>query len=220
MVHIRSKQTHGYYTVTKVLAQASHTSDKTPESAFHVLEVSDNAWRNPSAARFHSDIDEESEMTPAYNHSRENWALYTNVHFIVQRMQCVLVLCNESHSHTLPNTTPLTPSDCIHTGSAVHSEIFSQILSIYWSGFWLNAFTHFKWSESILDPKRGFQENTFGGWKNLKINKYFTDLSATTDCTSTLCNKEFLCDKKKKSLAYQNIYWHSWWKWGEKNIKL
>lgn len=43
MAHIHAKQTHGYYTVTKVLAQASHASDKTPESAFHVLEVSDNA---------------------------------------------------------------------------------------------------------------------------------------------------------------------------------
>lgn len=30
----RSKQTHGYYTVTKVLAQASHVSDKTRKMIF------------------------------------------------------------------------------------------------------------------------------------------------------------------------------------------
>lgn len=43
----RSKQTHSYYAVTKVLAQASHVSDKTRKNDFHIREVPDNA----SAAR-------------------------------------------------------------------------------------------------------------------------------------------------------------------------
>lgn len=41
----RSKQTHGYYAVTKVLEQASHVSDKTRKNDFRIPDVSDNAVR-------------------------------------------------------------------------------------------------------------------------------------------------------------------------------
>lgn len=52
----RSKQTHGYYAVTRVLAQTLHESDKTRRDDFHIREVSDNAWRNPSGTRQREDI--------------------------------------------------------------------------------------------------------------------------------------------------------------------